>query len=158
MPGPSLTSADLQAYIDTHQLEAEILHLAEETSTVPEAARVVGCAPEQIVKSVLFVVNGEPFLCIASGSEPISQRNLAARLGVGKKRVKLAKADEVLRHTGYAVGSVPPIGHATSLATFIDPRVLEQGEVYGGGGDSATLMRISAADLQAHLQAEILPM
>lgn len=149
-----LTSADLQAYLDAHAIPAEILHLDGDTPTVEDAARVVGCLPDQILKSVLFMVNGEPYLCIASGVEPVSRRALANRLDVGRKRVKLAKPDEVLAHTGYAVGTVPPLGHPAPLTTFIDPRALEPDEVYGGGGEIHALTRIRPGDLQAHIQAE----
>lgn len=151
-----LTADDLERYIDEHGIAAEVLRLPGETPTVEEAARVVGCTTDQIVKSVLFVVNGEPYLCIASGTARVSYRKLADRLDVGHKRVKLANAEAVLHHTGYPVGTVPPFGHPQALPCFIDPRVLAQDEVYAGGGDIAALMRIRTADLQAHLQAEVL--
>lgn len=151
-----LTSADLQAYLDAHSIPADILQLDGDTPTVEDAARVVGCLPQQILKSVLFMVQGEPYLCIAAGVEPVSQRKLATRLEVGRKRIKLAKPEEVLAHTGYAVGTVPPLGHSTPLTAFIDPRALEPDVVYGGGGEIHALMRIEPDDLQAHLQAEVL--
>lgn len=153
-----LTPDDLERYIAEHGIQAEMLRLPEETPTVEEAARVLGCATSQVVKSLLFVVNDAPYLCIACGTEPVSRRKLAARLGVGRKRVKLADAETVLNLTGYAVGTVPAFGHtgADALTVFIDPRVLEQGDVYAGGGGIAAMVRIRAEDLQAHLQAEVL--
>jgi prolyl-tRNA editing enzyme YbaK/EbsC (Cys-tRNA(Pro) deacylase) len=149
-----LTADDLERYIAEHGIAAEMLHLPGETPTVEEAARVVGCTTGQIVKSVLFMVNDEPYLCIASGTARISSRKLADRLGVGRKRIKLANAEAVLKHTGYPVGTVPPFGQPQPLVRFIDPRVLDQEEVYAGGGDIAALVRIRSADLQAHIQAE----
>ena len=151
-----LTADDLERYLARHAIDAELLRLPGETATVEEAARVVGCATSQIVKSVLFTVNDEPYMCIACGTDPISRRKLADRLGVGRKRIKLADADTVLKHTGYAVGTVPPFGYPAPLTCFIDPRVLEQGDVYAGGGDIAALVRLRAEDLQAHIQAEVL--
>jgi prolyl-tRNA editing enzyme YbaK/EbsC (Cys-tRNA(Pro) deacylase) len=151
-----MTPDDLERYIAEHGIAAEMLHLPGETPTVEEAARVVGCAPSQIVKSVLFTVNEEPYLCIACGTARVSYRKLATRLGVGRKRIKLAKAETVLAHTGYAVGTVPPFGHPAPLTRFIDPSVLAQDEVYAGGGGIAALVRIRSEDLQAHIQAEVL--
>ena len=156
MPKQPLTAADLERYIAAHGLDAEILSLPEETPTVEEAARVVGCATSQIVKSVLFLVDGEPYLCIACGTQLISRRKVADRLGVGRKRVRLANAEAVVQHTGYAVGTVPPFGHPAPLTRFIDPHILAQGDVYAGGGDIAALVHLQAADLQAHIQAEVL--
>lgn len=151
-----LTPDDLESYIAANFIDAEVLRLLEATPTVEEAARVVGCQTAQIVKSVLFLVNGKPYLCIATGTEPISRRKLAARLDVGRKRVKLADAEAVLQHTGYAVGTVPPFGHPAPLTCFIHPRVLAHDEVYAGGGGIAALMRIRPGDLNAHIQAEVL--
>jgi prolyl-tRNA editing enzyme YbaK/EbsC (Cys-tRNA(Pro) deacylase) len=158
MSDQPLTPDDLARYIAKHGLDAEMLHLPEETPTVEEAARVLGCTTSQVVKSLLFVVYDEPYLCIACGTEPVSRRKLADRLGVGRKRVKLANAEAVLNYTGYAVGTVPAFGHpeGSPLTYFIDPRVLEQGDVYAGGGGVAAMVRIRAGDLQAHIQAEVL--
>ena len=156
MPPHPLTPDDLERYIAEHGIEAEVLRLPGATPTVEEAARVVGCDTSQIVKSVLFMVNGEPYLCVACGTEPVSRRKVAARLGVGRKRVKLATPETVLARTGYAVGTVPPFGHPSPLTTFIDRRVLQQEEVYAGGGGIAALMRIRSGELQAHIQAEVL--
>jgi prolyl-tRNA editing enzyme YbaK/EbsC (Cys-tRNA(Pro) deacylase) len=158
MANQPLTPDDLERYVAEHGIQAEMLRLPEETPTVEEAARVLGCATSQVVKSLLFVVNDAPYLCIACGTGPVSRRKLAARLGVSRKRVRLADAETVLGLTGYAVGTVPAFGHtgADVLTVFIDPRVLEQAVVYAGGGGIAAMVRIRAEDIQAHLQAEVL--
>ena len=137
-------------------MDAELLHLEHETLTVQDAARALGCHPNQIVKSVLFVVDEQPYLCIGYGTQPMSRRKLANRLGVGRKRIKLADAQAVLKHTGYAVGTVPALGHPTALTCFIDPGVLEQEIVYAGGGGTSTMLRIRSAALQDHIKADVL--
>ena len=94
-------------------------------------------------------------LVIANGERRISQRAIADRLGVGKKQVKIAKPIDVLTWTGYPVGGVPPFGHPRPLPTWIDPAVLEQEMIYGGGGESSALLRLRAADLVALTNGEM---
>jgi prolyl-tRNA editing enzyme YbaK/EbsC (Cys-tRNA(Pro) deacylase) len=153
-----LTTKDLQAFISQRQIPAEIVHPPFPTPTVPEAAEAMGVHPDAIIKSVLFVIRRtEPLLVIANGEGRIDQRVIADRLEVGKKQVRIATAEQVGSWTGYPAGGVPPFGHAQPLPTWIDPAVLEQTVVYGGGGDDETLMRVETAALVAVTQGEVVP-
>ncbi|MDD5370342.1 MAG: YbaK/EbsC family protein [Anaerolineaceae bacterium] len=153
---PPLTSQDLQAYLDAQGTLGCIVHCPAPTPTVADAARVMGVQPEQIVKSLLFLICGEPVLVIACGDGTIDRRPLADRFGVGKKQVKLANAETVLELTGYPPGTVPPFGHLTPLLTIMDPRVVEQSFVFAGGGEEDALIRVDPRELQRVTQAEIL--
>ncbi len=89
--------ADLQAYVDQHGISGEILYLDDRTPTVEIAARAVGTRPEQIAKSILFLIDEQPVLAITCGIAYVERRAIAALYGVGRKRVKLALP-------GYRVG------------------------------------------------------
>jgi prolyl-tRNA editing enzyme YbaK/EbsC (Cys-tRNA(Pro) deacylase) len=95
-------------------------------------------------------------LSITRGTRFIEQRAIAARFGVGRKRVKLAPPEVVLAVTGYPVGTVPPFGHQNPLQVLIDPAVLELDEVYAGGGDHNAMVRLDPQDILRINQAEIL--
>jgi prolyl-tRNA editing enzyme YbaK/EbsC (Cys-tRNA(Pro) deacylase) len=101
-------------------LGIHVVEFAASTATAPEAAAAAGCELGAIVKSLLFIIDNQPMLVLVAGDRMADQRQLAVRFGVGKKKVKLADADNVLRVTGYQVGSVPPIGHPSRLPTLID--------------------------------------
>lgn len=137
-----LTSTDLQAFLDRCAVGGEILHLAAPTLTVESAAQVVGVRPEQIVKSILFLVEGQPVLAIANGTARVHYRTVAAHFHLSRKRLRLATPAEVLALAGYEVGSMPPFGHRQPLPTLLDPHVLEWDEVYAGGGDENALVRL----------------
>ncbi len=147
MPTQSLTSTNLQHFIDTHHIKATILPMTQHTPTVPDAARALGVEPEQIIKSLVFVVKGEPLLVINNGLAKVDRRKVAAQLGVGQKQVKFARAEQALALTGYVVGSMPPFGHRQKLRTFVDPAVSEMDVIFGGGGDIDAMLRLSAAEL-----------
>ena len=150
-----LTSTDLQNFINTHQINATILPMVEHTPTVPDAARVLGVAPEQIIKSLVFVVKGEPLLVISNGLTRVERRKIAAHLGVGRKQIKFANAEQVLEITGFVVGSMPPFGHRQPLPTYIDPVVMEFEIIYGGGGDIDAMLRLTSVELLRVTQAVI---
>ena len=149
-----LTPGDLGRFIAEHGIAAELIPMAAETPTVPAAAAALGVAPGQIIKSLLFLVRDEPVLVIASGDAPVDRAAVAARFGVGKKQVKLAGADTVLRVTGYPAGGVPPFGHATRVPVLLDVTVQPREAVYGRGGDDHTLLRIAPAELARVTGAE----
>lgn len=152
----SLTSTDLQRFIDEHQIEATILPMAEHTLTVPDAARALEVETDQIIKTLVFVVDDEPLLVINNGLARVERRKVAARLNVGRKRVKFAQAERALEITGFVVGSMPPFGHRQKLRTFIDPAITGFDVIFGGGGDIDAMMRLTPAELLRITGGELL--
>lgn len=148
------TAAHIAAYLQAQGLAGELVHLATHTPTVDDAARAVGTTVDRIIKSVLFLADGAPVLVIANGTARVDSKRVADYLGLSRKRVKLADAATVLTVTGFAVGTVPPFGHPTRLRTLIEARVLEQPEVYGGGGAIDALLRIAPSEIVRATQAE----
>lgn len=143
-----MNSNDLKKFIADNDIKAEIVYLEEATLTVSDAAEVMGVRPEQIIKTVLFLADGQPVLVIASGLARIAWKRLADYLGVSRRRLKTGNAGQVQAVTGYVVGSVPPFGHKEKLRTIVEQAVYEQAVVYGGGGEIDALMRLETAVLR----------
>ena len=143
-----LTSIDLQAFIDQEKVAADIVTLDAPTPTVAAAAAVLGVQAEQIVKSVLFMADGQPLLVVASGEARVDGKKLADWLGIARRRVRVANGEKVLRYTGFVPGSVPPFGHLSQLETVVETAVLTQSVVFGGGGDLNALMQLTVDELQ----------
>jgi len=154
--GNVLGPEDLKAFMAEHHIPGEIVHLDVSTLTVERAAEAVGVRPEQIVKSLLFMVGNSIVLAITCGTTPIEKRVLASRFGVGRKKVVLADADTVLEVTGYPIGGVPPIGHSQNMPAFIDPSVLAYDEVYAGGGGGKTLVRLNPKEILKYSRPEVI--
>ncbi|MFW2366365.1 MAG: aminoacyl-tRNA deacylase [Desulforhopalus sp.] len=152
----SLSSAALQAFIDENRIQAVILPMDQETPTVPEAARVLGVAPEQILKSLVFLVKEEPLLVITNGVARVDRRKIAAHLEVGRSRIKFASVDRALDITGFVVGSMPPFGHLQKMRTLVDSAVTTLGVTFCGGGNVDAMMRITDDELVRVTSAEIL--
>lgn len=143
-----LTSKELETYLVENQVEAEIIFLQEETRTVADAAAVLGAEPNQIIKSILFLADGEPVLVINNGLARVAWKQLADYLGVSRRRLKTANAEKVLEITGYQVGAVPPFGHLQKLRTVVATAVYEQQIIYGGGGEIDALMKMTTNELK----------
>ena len=108
-----------------------------------EAAAAVGCDDAQIAKSLVFVADGDPVLCIASGAHRVDTDRLADVLDVAE--VRQATPDEVRAATGFSVGGVPPFGH--DLPVVVDEALLQHERVWAAGGDTHCLFEIEVSRL-----------
>ena len=155
MSPKTMTSADLLKFIATHHIDATILHLDAHTSTVSDAARELGVDTGQIIKSLVFMIDNKPLLVINNGTARVDRKKLATVLGVGRKRVKFASAEQALAITGFVVGSMPPFGHRQMLRTLVAPAITRLDLIYGGGGDIDAMMRLTPSDLMRVTGAEM---
>lgn len=166
-----LTPTDLQAYLAQHAIAARLVGDIGHTPTVPAAAAALGVAPDQIIKTLLFELDGgqraveapPAVVVIGNGEHRIDKKALGRHFGLNPKRVKLASAATVLTLLGYPAGGVPPFGHRTTLPVLVDQRVVTAGERYGGrlfggGGDDLTMLELSLSDLLRIHAPHVLPL
>ena len=127
-------------------LPCQVVELPASTRTAQEAAQAIGCTVAQIVKSLVFrgTRTGKPILVLASGAKRVNEERLGewAEEPIGK-----ADADFVRRHTGFAIGGVPPVGHPEPVETYIDEDLLQYDEIWAAAGTPYAVFRLSAKDL-----------
>ena len=104
----------------------------EGTRTALDAAAAIGVHVGQIVKSLIFAVDGQVVLAYVSGVNQLDEKKLAAAAG-GSKCARV-DADAVREATGFPIGGVPPFGHTNHLRIFIDPDLLQYDEVWAAAG------------------------
>jgi len=102
------------------------------TKTAADAAAAIGVELGQIVKSLIFAVDGEVVLAYVSGSNQLDEKKLA--LAAGGLKCARVDADVVRQATGFPIGGVPPFGHTTQLRVFVDPDLLQYDEVWAAAG------------------------
>ncbi len=124
-------------------LDVEVRTLEQPTGTVAEAAAALGVESGQIAKSIVFLADGEPVVCIASGAHRVDQDQLA--LAFDCAVIDKATEDDVRAATGFPVGGVPPFGHG--LPVVMDEALLEHDVVYAAGGDGNTLFAVDPREL-----------
>ena len=113
-------------------LEITTRRFPEGTKTAADAAAAIGVSVGQIVKSLVFSVDGEIVMAYVSGANQLDEKKLAAAAGGAK--CSRVDADAVRAATGYPIGGVPPFGHATQLRVFVDPDLLQYDEVWAAAG------------------------
>ena len=135
--------------VAAHQLGLDITIKEFETTTrtAEDAAQAIGCTVAQIVKSLVFIVNGQPTLALVSGPNRLDEKKLAALCGVGKKKVKRGDADTVRETTGFAIGGVPPFGHQTKLPTYIDKDFWQFDLIWAAAGTPNAVFSIAPDEL-----------
>lgn len=102
------------------------------TKTASDAAAAIGVGVGQIVKSLVFAVDGEIVMAYVSGANQLDETKLA--VAAGGARCSRVDADAVRTATGFPIGGVPPFGHSTQLRVFIDPDLLQYDEVWAAAG------------------------
>ncbi|HZF12894.1 MAG TPA: YbaK/EbsC family protein [Thermoanaerobaculia bacterium] len=124
-------AARVQAALAALGAAGQVVEVDHSTRTATEAAAALGTTVGQIAKSLVFLVDDEPVLVIASGSNRVDLDKLARHLGGTPER---ADAETVKRATGYPIGGVPPVGHPTPLRTLLDRDLLAYGELWAAAG------------------------
>lgn len=139
-------AARVQRLLAERGLATEVIEFAETTRSSVEAAAQIGCEVAQIAKSLVFraKASNRPVLVIASGANRVDEKAVEALLG---EKIGRADADFVRDRTGFAIGGVPPIGHATPPATFIDEDLLRLPTIWAAAGTPFAVFRLTPADL-----------
>jgi prolyl-tRNA editing enzyme YbaK/EbsC (Cys-tRNA(Pro) deacylase) len=132
-------------------LQMQVQRLGSSTRTVKDAAVAVGCEEAEIAKSIVFVADGDPVVCVASGRHRIDPDKLADALDVAE--VRQAAAAEVRAATGFAIGGVPPFGH--DLPILFDESLLEHERVWAAAGDPHSLFAVDPHELCRCVKARV---
>jgi prolyl-tRNA editing enzyme YbaK/EbsC (Cys-tRNA(Pro) deacylase) len=146
MPKPLSASAQrVQDALNAAGISTSIVEYDVPARTSAEAAAVLRCSVAQIAKSLVFrAASGAPVLVIASGANRVDEAKVSATVG---ESVGRADAVFVRERTGYAIGGIPPLGHANALTTLIDRELLCFDTVYAAGGTPHAMFPLSPADL-----------
>ena len=129
-----------EEWLEAHGLDIEVRAYRAGTRTAEDAARAIGCEVAQIVKSLVFLAGPEPVLALVSGANRLDVRRLEALCGA---RVARADADRVRQATGYAIGGVPPFGHAARLPVYMDRDLARFEVVWAAAGRPDTVFPIA---------------
>lgn len=124
-------------------LEVAPLSFPEGTKTAADAARAVGVDVGQIVKSLVFRVDGEPVMALVPGDRRLDEAKLAA--AAGGARVERMDAASVREATGFAIGGVPPLGH--TLPVYVDSGIGRYDQVWVAAGTGTDVFAVAPSDL-----------
>ncbi|HKX24925.1 MAG TPA: YbaK/EbsC family protein [Actinomycetota bacterium] len=132
-------------------LSLQVREFPEGTRTADDAARAIGCAVGQIVKSLVFVAGTEPFLALTSGPNRADVARLTDLVG---RPVRRADPQEARSATGFSIGGTPPFGHPRPLRVLLDRDLLAHEEVWAAAGTPSSVFPIAPGDLVRAAGAE----
>ena len=147
------TTARVAAALDAANVETEVREFAGATRTAQQAADALGVPVGAIVKSLCFVADGEPVMALVSGSNRADLTKLQQALGASS--VTRAGADVVRAATGYAIGGVPPVGHARPLRMLLGRDLMRYDELWAAAGTPHSVFSIDPICLFALTGAEL---
>ena len=124
----------------------QVVEMSDSTRTAAEAAQAVGCGVEQIAKSILFKAgqSGKAIMVVTSGINRVDEKKVRSLIG---EPVKKADADFVRLQTGYAIGGVPPLGHANPLLILVDQDLLKYEEIWAAAGTPFAVFKLTPSQL-----------
>jgi prolyl-tRNA editing enzyme YbaK/EbsC (Cys-tRNA(Pro) deacylase) len=132
-------------------IQVQVQRLEASTRTVADAAVAVGCQEAEIAKSIVFVADGDPIVCVTSGRHRVDTEKVADALDVAE--VRQAAAEEVRAATGFAIGGVPPFGH--DLPVLFDEELLRHRRVWAAAGDPHSLFEVDPRALADCISARV---
>jgi len=143
----------VQEYLIQHGVNSRVVELDKSTRTAPMAAEAIGTELGSIVKSLIFIADGEVVLALVAGDRRADLLKLAQELGVSE--VRIASAEEVREKTGFAIGGVPPVSHHPPLPTLIDRSLGRFKTVYAAAGSPRVIFPIEYDKLLELTQGKV---
>jgi prolyl-tRNA editing enzyme YbaK/EbsC (Cys-tRNA(Pro) deacylase) len=127
-----------------HPHAPQFLETAARTSQ--EAAEALGVAVGQIAKSVVFRRKADEvaILVVASGDRRVDEQKVAQIVGA----IGRADADFVKARTGFTIGGVSPLAHATPVVTLIDRELFRFDRVWAAAGHPHGVFPMTPAELE----------
>ena len=153
MNGLSASAARFRERMHELGHDIEIVTLSDSTRTAREAADALGCEVAQIAKSIVFrdPLGDAPVLAIASGINRVSVGKLRALSGLDLEQ---ANGGFVKKRLGFAIGGVPPAGHAEPVTTFLDADLRRYDELWAAAGTPFAVFRLVPDALPGLTNAE----
>jgi Cys-tRNA(Pro) deacylase len=122
-------------------VEITVINLDASARTARQAAQAIGTQLGSIVKSLVFLADGEPVVVLVAGDRKANPAKLKQQMGA--RRVMIADADQVREATGYAIGGVPPLAHKQLLPIWIDHSLSRFDTVYAAAGGPRAIFAIA---------------
>jgi prolyl-tRNA editing enzyme YbaK/EbsC (Cys-tRNA(Pro) deacylase) len=144
----------VQQAADGLGLAVRVVEMAQSTRTAEEAAAACGCSVGQIIKSLVFrgKQSGKPILLLVSGGNRVDQKGVASVIGEALDRPDAAFVRDV---TGFAIGGIPPFGHAQPLPTWIDKDLLQYETVWAAAGSPEAVFEVDPRRLAEAIGARV---
>ena len=143
----------VRSFLEAHGLAEGILEFDQSTKTAQMAADAAGCELGQIVKSLVFSVDGRPVVALVAGDRRGDADALAREMEGSS--AAFADAETVREATGYAIGGVSPFDLPEGLPVLIDDSLERFDMLYPAAGTPSSMVRLRRSELFALVNGRV---
>lgn len=137
-------------YLSSQNISAQVT-IHNKAVSAEVAAEEMDCSPQQIIKTLVFMADGEPLLVLVQGTREVDLNRL--KQVVNAEQLQLARPSEVETETGYRVGSVSPFD--LELPVVVDAPILDQNRIRPAAGSTCVGAVLQPADLLDQLAPKL---
>lgn len=141
----------VKEYFKQYGMEDKILEFKESSATVELAAKVIGCKPEHIAKTLSFKVDNKAILIVIAGDVKIDNSKYKEEFGT---RAKMLAQEEVEEMIGHKIGGVCPFGIKEGVKVYLDISLKRFEYIYPAAGSSNSAIKISIEELEKYSNYE----
>lgn len=135
----------VQEALDALHYEGKIIHSDATIFTVDDASKAIGVTPGEILKSLIFMVDDQPWLVLMSGPNRVHSGKVK-RAAKGH-RVTMASPEYVYENFGFKIGGVPPLGYPSPLPALVDEDLWNYDTVWAAAGTDHAFFPVSAEQI-----------
>lgn len=135
-----MSAESVMAWLAEYAPDLALIDHSRSTSTVAEAADVLGVEPGRIAKTLAFRVGETVYLLLARGDARLDNGKCKAELG---GRPRMLDPAETLAVTGHAVGGVCPFGLASEMPIVADRSLLAYSTVFPAAGSQTSSVELT---------------
>ena len=124
--------------------------LNDAARTAQQAADALGVGVGQIAKSIVFRRRSDDaaVLVVTSGDQRVDEKKLEALVCPDGKRLARADADFVKTKTGFSIGGVSPLAHASAVVLLIDQSLFRFDQVWAAAGHPNAMFKSAPSELE----------
>ena len=151
----SSSARKVQEALNEYGVSCQVVEMPQSTRTADDAARAVGCQVGQIVKSLVFQgqQSHQALLVATSGANRVNEKKIATLVS---EPISKADADFVREKTGFAIGGVPPAGHAQRIKIFIDEDLFQYKEIWAAAGTPKAVFKLTPDELRKITEGRVI--
>jgi len=133
-----------QAFKGT-ELESQLIVCKESSATVELAAKALNTEPDQIAKTLSFLIEDKPILIVVSGCSKVDNKKYKEFF---KIKAKMIPFEEVEGYIGHAPGGVCPFAVKDGVDIYLDDSLKQYEVVYPAAGSGNTAVRTTIVQIE----------
>lgn len=137
----------VKAFFEKEGLGERVVVREHIGDTVEHAAEAIGCKPEHIVKTMSFIVDGEPVLICMAGDAKVQNPKYKAYF---HQKAIMIPGDQVEELVGHVPGAVCPFAIKEGVKVYLDVSLKRFATVYTAGGSMNSTVELSLEELEKY--------